>query len=85
MYHSYWGVNTVGEGVPGFHGYWAMRLLKVPHILRQGPTLYKCHLPGPVIFTPVIERFAVKVHSYLKLKACKINTQIASTLLLALF
>ena len=33
----------------------------VPHPLRHGPTVYNGHLRGPVTFTPVAERLAMKL------------------------
>ena len=33
----------------------------VPHLLWHKPTLYNCHLRGPVTLTPVAERLAVEL------------------------
>ena len=43
----------------GIHGYWAVMVLNVPHLLRHGPTVY--NLRGPVTLTPVAERLAVSL------------------------
>ena len=42
----------------GTHGHWA---LNVPYLLWHWPTLYNCHLWGPVTLTPVAERLEIEL------------------------